>query len=167
MFKSLTVLFFASLAVHSTIALTGQDVIKITAGMIEGVVHKDDLNVLQNCFQDADSLTGDFQQMVTDFKTGGVSGLSNGIQVMAKILQELPNDLQTCQSIEDDLTKMGQWAEIFVHPVALMKRVSYNLLWHFSEINGDIQLALQDWDANKFYEFGEQVGETLVFATKA
>lgn len=142
MLKSLTVLFFASMAVHTTYALSGTDVIKITAGLIDGVVHKDDLNVLLNCFQGADSLTGDFEAMVNDFKLGGISGISNGIQVMATIIQELPNDLQTCSSIEDDLTKMGQWAEIFLHPVDLMKRVSYNLLWNFSEINGDIQTAL-------------------------
>ena len=166
MLKTLTVLFVASVAVQSTYALTGTDVIKITAGIMDGVIHKDDLSELLSCMSGADQLTDEFESVVNDFKTGGISGYTNGIEVMAQIINELPNDLTQCTSISDDLSKLGTWASIFLHPTILLPRVSYNLLWHYSEINGDIQSALTDWDNSDYFNFGEQVGEALVLATK-
>ena len=47
MHKSLLTLCLGALLLNSTFALTGGDVVKIVAGIMDGVIHKDDLQVLQ------------------------------------------------------------------------------------------------------------------------
>ena len=43
--------------------------------------------------------------------------------------------------------------------------VSYNLVWNYFEIHNDIVKAITDFDQQKFYDFGVDIGEALVTAT--
>ncbi|CDW82544.1 UNKNOWN [Stylonychia lemnae] len=165
LYKSLTLLLVATIATQ-TYALTGSQVIEIVAGMMDGVIHKDDLAELQACMQGADQLTDEFDTAVSDFEQGGITGYTSAIEVVAQIINQLPQDLNQCTSIDGDLSKLGDWAKIFLQPTVLLERVSYNLLVHFSEINGDIQTALTDYKSQQFFNFGEVMGEALVLATQ-
>ena len=162
----LTACLATSLFVHSTVALTGGNVVEIIAGIMDGVIHKDDLAELQQCMTGADSLTDEFETAVADFEQGGISGITGGIMEISTIFNELPQDLGNCVSIQDDLSKLGDQLKIFLQPTLLIKTVSYNLVWYFSEINGDISAALADYNNQDFFGFGEQLGEALVLATK-
>ena len=156
----------AALCIHSTVALTGGDVVTIVAGIMDGVIHKDDLAELQTCMTGADSLTDEFESAVADFEAGGIQGITQGIMEVAQIFNDLPQDLGNCVSISDDLSKLGDQLKIFLQPTLLIKTVSYNLVWHYSEINGDIQTALTDYNSMDYFGFGEQLGEALVLATQ-
>ena len=114
----------------------------------------------------ADQLTQEFENAVADFEEGGITGYTNGIMEIGKIFNELPQDLGNCEAISDDLSKLGDWAKIFLHPIDLAKIVSYNLVWNYNEINSDIQAAMIDYNEEKYFEFGENLGEALVLATK-
>ncbi len=95
----LTVCLATSLFVHSTVALTGGNVIEIIAGIMDGVIHKDDLAELQQSMTGADSLTDEFETAVSDFEQGGISGITGGIMEIATVFSELPQDLGNCVTI--------------------------------------------------------------------
>ena len=56
----------------------------------------------------------------------------------------LPEKVSTCIEIQDDLTKLGQWAEIFIEPTVFIKTVSRNLVWNYATIHSDINDAITD-----------------------
>ena len=60
MHKSLLTLCLGALLIQTSFALTGSEVIEIVAGIMDGVIHKDDLHELQQCMVGADQLTQEF-----------------------------------------------------------------------------------------------------------
>ena len=147
-------------------ALTGSDVVNIVGGLVQGIIQKDDLSILQQCMQNAETLTTEIEVAVADFEKGGLEGYAQGLMEVSKIFKEIPQDLANCQAMGSDLTKLEEWAKIFLTPTTLIKVVSGNLIWHYKEITTDISNAVADYNAAKYFEFGEQLGEALVVATK-
>ncbi len=91
-------------------------------------------------------------------------GIGKGIMDIGKFLQDLPPTCYNCGGIPEDFHKLGQFFAIFGNPTLLMQRISYNLLWYYSEINADISQALQDWDQADYFGFGDKIGEALALA---
>ena len=131
---------------------------------MDGILHKDNLDYLLGCMSGTDSLVVDIENAVTHFKEGGTMGIGRGIMDIGKFLQDLPPTCYNCGGIPEDFQKLGQFFAIFGNPTLLMQRISYNLLWYYSDINGAIQQSIVDWDAALYYEFGKDVGKALVFA---
>lgn len=147
------------------LAFSGNDAVQVVAGLMDGVIQKDDLNQLQTCLTNADQLTTQIQQVVSDFEKGGMSGIMAGITILGQIITALPQDLHNCENIQGDLTKLEQWASIFAHPETLAERVAENMFEHFSEIMGDVNTAMADWNKADYFNFGDQVGTALIAAT--
>ena len=143
---------------------SGSDVIRVFAGLMDGILHKDNLNYLLGCMSGTDSLVVDIENAVVHFKQGGTMGIGEGIMDIGKFLQDLPPACYNCGGIPDDFQKLGQFFAIFGNPTLLMQRISYNLLWYYSEINADVKLALADWDAADYFGFGDKIGEALALA---
>ena len=140
------------------------DVVRVFAGIMDGILHTDHLDYLLTCMNGTESLVGDVESMVTDFKQGNSVGIAHGIMDIGKFLQDLPPTVYYCGGIPDDFTKLGKFFSIFGDASALSQRITYNLLWYYAGINGAIQTALKDWDIGLYYEFGKQLGNALVLA---
>jgi len=70
--KSLIAIALIALCFSSAAAtFDGEDVVLIVAGLIEGIVHKDDLDYLQSCMTDTESLVVDSLGIYTNLKEGG------------------------------------------------------------------------------------------------
>ena len=163
--KTLTVLFVASIMTVTQVnAFSGGDVIRVFAGLMDGILHKDNLTYLLGCMSGTDALVVDIENAVTHFKQGGTMGIGQGIMDIGKFLQDLPPTCYNCGGIPEDFKALGDFFSIFGNPSLLAQRISYNLLWYYSEINGDIQEALADWDKGLYFEFGFNIGEALVRA---
>ena len=162
--KTLLLVCVAAMSIEQASAFNGSDVIRVFAGLMDGIIHKNNLNYLLGCMSGTDSLVSDIQNAVAHFKQGGTIGIGQGIMDIGKFIQDLPPTCYNCGGIPDDFKKFGQFFAIFGNPKLLSERISYNLLWHFSEINGDIKTALADWDKGLYFEFGDKIGEALVRA---
>ena len=145
-------------------AFDGTDVIRVFAGLMDGILHKDNLDYLLGCMSGTDSLVVDVENMVTHFKQGGTMGIGEGIMDIGKFLQDLPPTCYNCGGIPDDFNKLGQFFSIFGNPSLLAQRVSYNLLWYYSDIKTDVDAAITSWDNAQYFDFGDKIGEALVLA---
>ena len=67
-------------------AFNGGDVIRVFAGMMDGILHKDNLNYLLGCMSGTDALVGDIESAVVHFKAGGTIGIGQGIMDNGKFL---------------------------------------------------------------------------------
>ena len=61
---------------------------------------------------------------------------------IGKFLQDLPPTVSYCGGIPDDFTRLGNFFSIFGNPTLLAQRISYNLLWYYTDINRNISEAI-------------------------
>ena len=162
--KTLFTAAIAAMSVNQAVAFDGVDVIKVFAGVMDGILHTDNLNYLLGCMNGTDSLVVDVEDMVTHFKQGGSIGIGEGIMDIGKFLQDLPPTVYYCGGIPGDFTRLGNFFSIFGNPTLLAQRISYNLLWYYSDINRNISEAIAHWDAAEYYEFGKSTGNAMVLA---
>ena len=87
MTKSLLAIFvMAMLTCQQVQAFGATDVIKVFAGLMNGILHKDNLDYLLHCMSGTDALVEDVVLMVKHFKEGGATGIGEGIMDIGKFL---------------------------------------------------------------------------------
>ena len=74
--------------------------------------------------------------------------------------------MKSCTEIDDDLIKFNLWAEVFtLSPTRLLPQISVNTAWNYYDICAHIQLALNYFDEEDYFNMGKKLGEALVLAT--
>jgi len=76
-----------------------KDTEEFVAGMIYGLIQKDDLAEIETCMADGTNLGNDITEAVNDFEKGDFESILAGVEVVGKIIQELPTDLKDCKNI--------------------------------------------------------------------
>ena len=152
------------MCLSSTQAFGASDAIKVFAGFMNGVIHKDNLNYLMGCMNGTSAIVVDIENMVTHFSQSDLMNIGYGIMDVGKFLQDLPPACYYCDGIPEDFQKLGEFFSIFGNFTQLTSRVTYNLLWHYTEIKTDINEAMTEWNAEQYYDFGTDIGEALVLA---
>ena len=84
--KTLLLVCVAAMSIEQTRAFNGMDVIRVFAGLMDGILHKDNLNYLLGCMTGTDALVVDIENAVTHFKQGGTIGIGEGIMDIGKFL---------------------------------------------------------------------------------
>ena len=69
----------AAMSFNQAQAFDGLDVIRVFAGVMDGILHTDNLNYLLGCMNGTDSMVNDIENMVIHFKQGGSIGIGEGI----------------------------------------------------------------------------------------
>lgn len=63
--------------------------------------------------------------------------------------------------MQEDITAIKLWAQIFKDPAALKKKVKKNLVFHGITIYADIKNAKQEWSDDEYYKAGITVADLL------
>ncbi len=69
-----TFVLLALTAVAAVNAISGTDVVYIVGGLMEGIIHKDDLAELEKCMTGTEGLATDIENCVTHFEEGTTAG---------------------------------------------------------------------------------------------
>ena len=102
------------------------------AGLLFGLINKDDLPELQHCLQGQEKLETEVVEVIDDFKKKDFADIIKGVKEVGVIIQEIPDDVKLCVSIQDDVKKIETWAQIFKHPFTLAETLVKNLAAHWS-----------------------------------
>ena len=137
-----------AMASNSTPELPAIPVLQIeqfVAGLIDGLVNKQDLPELQVCMKDAENLSDDIVTLIADLKQKDLSGIVSALQVVIDILNKMDQDLSDCKATLPEIDEIKNFLAQFKNPFVLVKTVSKNLFAHFPEIIKDIDTATQDF----------------------
>ncbi|CDW78581.1 UNKNOWN [Stylonychia lemnae] len=145
-------------------AISVNETIAVVAGLLDGVIKKDDLKELTTCMTDVDDVSKSVETIYSDLSSMTMTGLLSGLEEAAKLVAFLPRDFQQCEGIRPDIDRFTKFASVFIHPSDLIQRLETNLPAHLNEIMSDVQAANQDYTEAKFFDFGENLGEVLVLA---
>jgi hypothetical protein len=139
-----------------------EDVAELIAGIVEGMIGKNDLPAIQQCLTDSSGLEKEISEAIADFEKGDVGDIIAGIQIMVGVVQEFPKDLQDCQGIEGDIKRIEKWAGIFTNPQKLVETLIQNTIKNHSVVMADVSKIQADSAAGKWMAVGQDIGDLLV-----
>jgi len=120
------------------------------AGMIQGLIQKDDLKNIQTCMTDGDTVVAEITTAVSDIEKGDVADIISGITVLGGLISQLPVDFQHCKGMSADVARIENWAKIFQNPTQLVQTVTTNMIKNFGEIMGDVTKVGTDFSGAKY-----------------
>ena len=153
----------AVLMVSEYYAISIQQAEEFVAGVLYGLIQKDDLEYIQSCLADADQVEKEVNEAITDFEKGDVSSIIAGIGVIGTLLSELPEDLKDCQDMQGDLTRISNWINgLIADPVALAEQIAVNVIKNFTKITGDVNAVTSDITKADYYSAGSDIADIVV-----
>ena len=161
------VLTAIALAIGSQKAGDVEMVEEFVAGLIYGLIKKDDLTEIEQCLTDAGSLQDEIVTAIHDFEKKDLKDIIAGVEEIGKVITELPADLADCKDMQGDITRIEAWAKIFENPKELVKTVSENFLKNYKDIFADVSKISTDWTAKDYYDAGDDIADILVLTVGA
>lgn len=76
----------------------------------------------------------------------------------------IPQALNTCEGMDDDIAAIEEWAQIFTDVPKLMATVSKNYLLHKKKIEDDIAAVEADYSAQNWWQMGVDTAALLTVA---
>ena len=152
----------AILATKYSMSLEGTE--EFVAGLLYGMIQKDDLPQIQNCLTNAESLEVEITNAVSDISKGDFQDILKAVQEVGEIVKEVPSDLADCEGMSDDLAKLEAWAAIFTNPAKLVSTLTKNLLANWKQVSADITTTNSDWGNAKYYEAGQDVADVIILS---
>ena len=158
------VLTAAGIYALRSVGMDAADVEQFVAGIVFGLIQKDDLTKIQTCLKDASGLETEIEQAVGDFSKGDVTDIISGVELVGQIIQELPADLGDCQGMKDDVARIEAWAAIFSDPTKLVKTLLTNVIANIGGVTADASAIVSDFKAASYYKSGDDIADLLVLA---
>jgi len=91
--KLLITLVLSSFVFHAQ-TLAVNDTIAVVAGLMDGIIQKDDLKELTTCMTDVDTVSKSIETIYSDLSSLTVEGILSGLEETAKLVSFLPRDFQ-------------------------------------------------------------------------
>ena len=108
------------------------------AGFVFGMTGNNDLEEIESCYQGGQLMASEIETGIADIKKGGTDNdIQAGIQFALAALQ-IPQALNTCENMDEDIAAIEEWASIFKNPTALASKVATHYALHHKEIQSDI-----------------------------
>ena len=137
---------------------------EMIAGLIDGLISKDDLPELQKCLKNAESLEVELTNVIADLEKGDLESIIKAAQEVGQIIKEVPEDLAECKDIQDDVTKLEAWADLFKHPTQLVQTIFQNVVSNMGPVQADIATLTSDYSSAKYFNVGEDIADITILA---
>lgn len=106
---------------ENSLGIGPADVENFLAGVIEGLIGKNDLPEIKKCLNDTSNIESQLALAIGYFEKGDIADIIKGIQIVGSILENLNVILGDCEGMQDDIKRIETWAEIFSNPQKLVQ----------------------------------------------
>lgn len=139
---------------------------EMTAGFLDGVSIKADLVDIKECIEDPQDMVADFSAAFQDLKKFySFSHLRKAFAEIGAAVGKIKNTIHYCPKIGSDISTLETMAQIFKKPEVLMIHMGQEIIFNGVEIYHEINTAVTDYEAKKYYDFGKFVGEVAAQLT--
>ena len=152
--------FALAMTAAAATAITAQDAISFTEGLVEAAIGKEVPDVT-TCLTDVNTLASNVEAAFHDFEQETFSGVRDGIEMMGTIAESISNDLQNCEAVEPEFEQLIAMAEKFKSPLSFAFHVGKDLLVNGTDIYHDIEGAVTAYQGGDYETFGSDVGDAL------
>jgi len=120
------------------INISAKEVNHILAGFIYGMTSQNHLTELEACYNGGSGMDKELMTAIHLFKAGGWNNITQGVLNILLVGFQIPQELHTCEGMQDDLTAIKDWASIFTNKSKLISKVTRHFLTHKDEATADI-----------------------------
>jgi len=131
---------------------------EIAAGIAEGFIGAPDV---QACVQKTVTTVGDVEDVIKDFEKKTAADVLKGLKLLAQAFEGLPADLKACKAVESDVEEIISAFKQMSSPKSFVFHVGKDLIVNHNDIFHEIYTAVNDYRAQKWLDFGIQVGTAL------
>ena len=133
-------------------------------GFMHGMVQDNNLTEIMSCAQGWEIMGPEIQKGIDDIKQGGWNYDVQAVLEFGLVILQIPQALDTCHQMGDDLAAIKSWGSIFTDPGTLAATISKNYLFHHDAIDSDITALTTDWDAESYFNAGEDLAQLMIDA---
>lgn len=145
---------------RATINGPAQETIDTVEGLLTGAFGAEGKQAAF-CLQDGEVIFTDVENAIKDFEQGGVTNIIAGLYNIGLALEEFPKEFEGCEAAEPLLGDIEKIAAEFKNPKELAIHVGTEVLWHGTDIYGDIKGASADFKDGKYEPAGEMIGDII------
>jgi len=131
------------------------------AGFIYGMTTQNHLTELEACYAGGETMEQEILASIKDFETGGWDNITQGVLEVLLVALQLPQELHTCESMQDDLHAIADWASIFSNKTKLIATLTKHYTLHKKAVDADIATLEGDWDNQKYFLAGQDVATLM------
>jgi len=151
-------LLFLSFAVLTSASSPAKVAGEIAAGLVEGFIGAPDV---QACIQKTVTEIGDVKEAIQDLEKKTATDVLNGLKLLVEAFKELPADLTACKAVEADVKEIIAAFKQIHSPTSFAYHAGKDLVVNHEDIFHEIEAAIADYKAQKWLDFGVQVGTAL------
>ena len=85
----------------------------------------------------------------------------HAIQEFGSAIKKMPAALSSCDGMDDDLTAIATWAEIFDDTAKLTSYCGWHYTEYQDEVDADVKALEASWNAKKPEQAGEDLATLL------
>ena len=101
---------------------------------------------------------------IEDIKKGGWNNDTQAALQFGLAILQIPQALNTCENMDQDIAAIESWAQIFTNPAKLSKTLAKHYAFHKSEIKADISTLEADWTAKEYFKAGDDLAALMTVA---
>lgn len=152
--------YFVAIAAFCQVAqaLTVENDLEITSGIIYGIGLQENLTNLDACMHDSEIFVDEIVKGTEWIIEWDLRSVIVGTRAIARAVRSLPEYLDTCESSGSDLHAFEQWAKIFLEPVNLVRTIAGNAVSHPAKVAFDIEKTKRAFDHAEYFQFGSDIG---------
>jgi hypothetical protein len=136
----------------------------LVAGLVYGLTGDNQLTEIEACYQGGEIMEQEIVTGINDIKKGGWDNDTQAALEFGLAVLQLPQALNTCENMGDDIAAIESWASIFTNPAELAATLSKHYILHKKEINADISAVTTEWDAQEYFKTGEAIAQLMTDA---
>jgi len=135
--------------------------VEYLGGFLYNFVEDNNLDALEVCVGDADSLALQAFQVVEDFHNkDSVAALAE----IKEIVSQLSDDLSDCKAMSTDVSAIKSWVSKFNSKSSLIAHVTKNFLFHKKAITADFAAEKAELNAGQYYAAGMTLADAATLA---
>jgi len=109
-------------------------------------------------------MTKEIETGIADIKKGGWDNDTQAALQFGLAALQIPQSLSTCEGMDSDIAAIESWATIFTDPAKLSKTLAKHYAFHKAEIQTDITTLETDWDAQSYFQAGDDLAALMTVA---
>ena len=130
-------------------------------GLLEGMVGDNHLAEVQTCVTDAEGVLTQVEGVVADMEAGHWFKAAEDVK---SVITNFPTTLSACEGMDEDIAAIESWAQIFKSKTELISTVTKHMIFHKSEITGDIAAVKSEWGLDEYFKSGKSAADLITVA---
>ena len=123
-------------------------------GFLYGLTGDNNLEEIEACYTGSAAMYPEIEFALAELHKGGWDNEVQAILEFGIVVLQIPQALNTCKNIGDDIAADSEWGSIFLNPAELTATVTKHYALHRKAIKADIAELKGHWAAEEWWAAG-------------